>query len=1056
MTNQYRNKTRRWLWVGAVTTLILFFFLIQMQSVGAAPDQNVYIDSLTSGWQNWSWDSTLNFSNTNPVKEGANALSVQYTAAWAGLYLRASSPMSTSGLDTLRFWLHGGSSGNQSILVKTVNGSEGWSGDYFITASPNQWVLYEIPLANLGSPGSLLGLVFQNPNNGSQPVFYLDSIAVVNSGSPTTTPAPTSVPGSGPTLTINANEGQHPISPEIYGMNFPDTTLARELQLPVARWGGNATTRYNWQLDVSNRAHDWYYENIANDVANLSALPYGTSSDRFVADNQQANSETLMTIPMIGWTPKSRNKDCGFSVSKYGSQQSTDPWAPDCGNGIKSNGSEITSNDPADTSIAIDEAFVQAWMQHLISQYGKASQGGVKYYNLDNEPMLWSATHRDVHAAPVSYDEIRDLTYRYGAAVKAADPTAQTLGPVVWGWSAYFYSAADGDWWLGAPDRNAHGGMAFLPWYLDQMKQYEQAHGVRILDYLDIHYYPQQSGVALQQAGSSATQELRLRSTRALWDNSYVDESWINEPVYLIPRMQEWIDSYYPGTKLAISEYNWGGLEHINGALTQAEVLGLFGREGVDLATIWDPPAANQPGAYAFRMYLNYDGNNGRFGDTSIYANSNDQSKVAIYGSVRSSDGALMLIIINKTKSAVTSPVALNSFSSNGQAEVYRYSSANLNAIVRDGNVNVSGNTLNAYLPAESISLFVLPTGTAVPPTATASPTPQPTATNTPVPTATNTPGATATNTPVPTATNTPVPTATNTPAPTATAVAPSCNLLQNGSFEDGTNSWNTSGSASPVSDAYDGSAAVMLGRRPASLFQTTPATAGSSYTISGWFKASGNPSPISLSVEFLNGSGSVVGSASVSLNRDGAYTNYALSRTAPSGTTQARVTIDQSGSKGNLYADLMKLEMAGECGSQPPPTATTIAPTAVPPTPTNTPVPNDGTVHVSNLTGSAAPGSRNGRWDASITMTVADANGQPVSGATVAGSWSNGANGSDSCLTDSNGQCSVSKQSLRSSSVTWTVTGISHPSYSYDAAANNMTAITLATPLANDARYDK
>ena len=1048
MTNQYTCKTRRWLWVGAVTIPILFLFLIQMQSVGAAPDQNVYIDSLTSGWQNWSWDSNLNFSNTNPVKEGANSLSVQYSAAWAGLYLRASSPMSTSGLDSLRFWLHGGSSGNQSILVKTVNGSEGWSGDYYITASPNQWVLYEIPLANLGNPTSLLGLVFQNPNNGSQPVFYLDSIAVVNSGSPTTTPAPTSVPGSGPTLTINTNEGRHPISPEIYGMNFPNTALARELQLPVARWGGNATTRYNWQIDVSNRAHDWYYENIANDVANLSTLPYGTSSDRFVADNQQANSETLMTIPMIGWTPKSRNKDCGFSVAKYGSQQSTDQWAPDCGNGIRSNGSKITGNDPADTSIAIDEAFVQAWMAHLISQYGTAGQGGVKYYSLDNEPMLWSATHRDVHPAPVSYDEIRDLAYQYGAAIKAADPSAKTLGPVVWGWSAYFYSAADGDWWLGAPDRNAHGGTAFLPWYLAQMKQYEQAHGVRILDYLDIHYYPQQSGVALQQAGVSATQELRLRSTRALWDAAYVDESWINEPVYLIPRMQEWIDSYYPGTKLAITEYNWGGLEHMNGALTQAEVLGIFGREGVDLATIWDPPAANQPGAYAFRMYLNYDGNNGRFGDTSIYANSNDQSKVAIYGSVRSSDGTLMLIIINKTKSAVTSPVSLNNFSSNGQAEVYRYSSANLNAIVRDGNVSVSGNTLSAYLPAESISLFVLPTGTAVPPTATN--TPQPTATNTPVPTATNTPQPTATNTPGPTATNTPSPTATNTPAPTVTAVAPSCNLLQNGSFENGTNGWTVNSSVSPVNDAYDGVAAVMLGRRPASLFQTTPATAGTSYTVSGWFKASGNPSPISLSVEFLNGSGSVLDSTSVALNRDGAYTNYAFSRTAPSGTTQARVTIEQGGSKGNLYADFIKLEVAGECGSAPTPTATTVAPT-----PTNTPIPSGGTVHVSSLTGSVAPGSRN-RWDATITITVADANGQPVRDAAVAGSWSDGASGSDSCVTDGSGQCTISKQSLRNSSVTWTVTGISHESYSYDPSANSMTTITLTAPQANDARYDK
>ena len=39
--------------------------------------------------------------------------------------------------------------------------------------------------------------------------------------------------------------------------------------------------------------------------------------------------------------------------------------------------------------------------------------------------------------------------------------------------------------------------MDFLPWYLEQAKAWETAHGVRILDYLDVHYYPQASGVAL-------------------------------------------------------------------------------------------------------------------------------------------------------------------------------------------------------------------------------------------------------------------------------------------------------------------------------------------------------------------------------------------------------------------------------------------------------------------------------------------------------------------------------------------------------------------------------
>ena len=149
---------------------------------------------------------------------------------------------------------------------------------------------------------------------------------------------------------------------------------------------------------------------------------------------------------------------------------------------------------------------------------------------------------------------------------------------------------------------------------------------MRILDYLDLHYYPAANGVSLSPAGNAATQALRLRSTRSLWDPTYIDESWISDTanggvaVQMIPRMKNWVAGNYPGTRLAISEYNWGALDHINGALAQADVLGIFGREGVDLATLWEPPTTTQPGAFAFRMYRNYDGNKSTFGETSVAA----------------------------------------------------------------------------------------------------------------------------------------------------------------------------------------------------------------------------------------------------------------------------------------------------------------------------------------------------------------------------------------------------------------------------------------------------
>jgi|GEM_PF-870621 len=519
------------------------------------------------------------------------------------------------------------------------------------------------------------------------------------------------IAAAGPALSVDAAASQHPISPYIYGMNFASEAFAKELKLPVRRWGGNTTTRYNWQNDTSNHASDYFFENLPEDTPDPATLPNGSTADLFVEQDRRTGTRSLITVPILGWVPKSRDLACGFSVAKYGAQQQTAPQV-DCGNGLKPDGTPITGNNPTDTSIAINPAFDQAWVSHLVGRYGTAAQGGVAFYALDNEPGIWNSTHRDVHPNGASYDELRDDAYQYAAAIKQADPTAQVTGPTDCCWTYYFYSGLDasaGDqWWQNPLDRNAHGGTPFVEWYLQQMHTYEVQHGTRILDYLDLHYYPEEANVALSPAGDAATQALRLRSTRSLWDPTYTAESWINDQVRLIPRMHDWVAADYPGTKLAISEYNWGGLESINGALTQADVLGIFGREGLDLATMWSPPDSTQPGAYAFRMYLNYDGSGATFGTTSVSANSSAQDQLAIYGAMRGSD-TLTLMIINKTGSDLSSSVALAGFNPASAAQVYTYSSANLNAIVRQPDQAVSASGFSATFPANSITLVTIP-----------------------------------------------------------------------------------------------------------------------------------------------------------------------------------------------------------------------------------------------------------------------------------------------------------------------------------------------------------
>jgi hypothetical protein len=180
--------------------------------------------------------------------------------------------------------------------------------------------------------------------------------------------------------------------------------------------------------------------------------------------------------------------------------------------------------------------------------------------------------------------------------------------------------------------------------------------------------------------------------------------------------MRQWIEDNYPGTKLAITEYNFGGLEHVNGALAQADVLGIFGREGVDLATLWAPPSPSQPGSFAFRMFRNYDGSGnvgGRFGDVSVLATSDDPGVVSAFAARRTSDEKVTLMLINKTRDAMDTPVSVPNIG-DGQAEVFVYGMNDRSNIRQLSNVSVMAGQIEMTLEPYSITMLELADGAAV------------------------------------------------------------------------------------------------------------------------------------------------------------------------------------------------------------------------------------------------------------------------------------------------------------------------------------------------------
>ncbi|MFO1496667.1 MAG: hypothetical protein U1F26_18650, partial [Lysobacterales bacterium] len=214
----------------------------------------VYDDALRNGYQNWSW-ATVNLAITSPVHAGSNAISFE-PDAFQGLYF-AGAARSFADYSGLRLWVHGGSSGNQNIRLSFQLGqtvvyerplNQIISGG---AIAAGQWREVFQPFTGAGAPsGSFDGIILQDQSGANQGVVYVDDV-VLEAGAP---PAAALV-------TLDLNGPRRPINPLIYGVNFGSDAQHADLRYPTRRWGGNRTSRYNWQFDVDNTANDYFFQN---------------------------------------------------------------------------------------------------------------------------------------------------------------------------------------------------------------------------------------------------------------------------------------------------------------------------------------------------------------------------------------------------------------------------------------------------------------------------------------------------------------------------------------------------------------------------------------------------------------------------------------------------------------------------------------------------------------------------------------------------------------------------------------------------------------------------
>ncbi len=489
-------------------------------------------------------------------------------------------------------------------------------------------------------------------------------------------------------ITVDLKGEKKEISPLIYGVNQYTTPL-KDVKTNSVRQGGNRMTAYNWETNASNAGSDWKHSSDTN-----------LSESEDPADCVQQLSKDaakynvgykLTTLQLAGYV----------SADKKGTVTEEEKAPSDRWNKVVlTKGSDFADTpDLTDGVVYMDE-----YVNYIIKKLGDSkSATGIQGYSLDNEPVLWNDTHSRMHPEPVTIEELKTKSIEMAKNVKKLDPNAEVFGPALYGYTAFDHLDDDDqhdEWEKVKKENNYHW---YLDSYLDDMHKASEEAGTRLLDVLDIHYYSESARKGAED---------RVQSVRTLYEKGFSENSWIGqwcmENVPILPTIQASIDKYYPGTKLGISEYNFGGGSDTSGTIAQVEALGCYADNGVYFATLWGGEPFIVSG---INLYTNYDGKGGCFGDTLIPAKTEDVSKSSSYAAVNAKDDSKVTVMVTNKNMTEKENAVIDL--KNAEKE---YKSAAVYAIYGDDEQiklidiikDVKDNSVSVDLPAFSAAMVVV------------------------------------------------------------------------------------------------------------------------------------------------------------------------------------------------------------------------------------------------------------------------------------------------------------------------------------------------------------
>lgn len=511
-------------------------------------------------------------------------------------------------------------------------------------------------------------------------------------------------------VSVDLSAEKTAISPYIYGVNAFDSSSLKNLTTHNIRQGGNRFTGYNWETNWSNAGEDWHNSSDTNQ-GDASDGPAGAVR-KFSEIGKKNNVDyKLATLQMAGYV--AADKDGEVKADETAPSKRWNEVV------FKKDGALADTPDLTDGKVYMDE-----YVNYLVKNLGDAStQTGIQGYSLDNEPVLWNDTHPYLHPEEVSSTELITKSIELAKVVKEIDPKAEVFGPAFWGMlpcmncgdgsdikdkstGAKIGTYTDKDWTAVKANYSW-----FLDYYLESMAKADKENGKRLLDVIDVHYYSQ---------GINSDDDI-LQAARSLYDPEYEENSWLmpwgKSYFPFITRIKESVDKYYPGTKIAISEYNLGNISNekvtgkdIRTGLAEAEALGAFAANNVYFATYWGTMTECPYVQSAINLYTNYDGKGGAFGNNLVKTSVEDLSKEYAYAAINDKDDTQVTMVLgNKEKTAKKSVIDISGTDTKYKsAVVYAVTQADSGIRVVSVDNDIKDNKIEVELPELSMAAVVL------------------------------------------------------------------------------------------------------------------------------------------------------------------------------------------------------------------------------------------------------------------------------------------------------------------------------------------------------------